>query len=344
MTRADRRTVSWRFPPELVSVVPDGGTTETDPDAPAWNDVKMSVVPTGNAVEVTFRGISTCPPAASEPLQAACPWTDGGDVSAAPAEASAAYASRRPAPYSLSIPTAPQSTAVVISFDFTWAGVSDGFASSISSATPATNGVAMLVPNLTLDSSCVQGPGLTLAHAFAETTPYPGAEMSGFTRAGLPGVASVGPRLENSARAKPYAEVSAIAPTVIAAAAAPGEPTVQAAGPLLPAATTTTIPAAAAAFTALEIASVPSEQPSAPSDRLITRIPYVALLATAQVMPAMTVASVPDPELSSTLIPTSAARGATPGSPVPVPVPAIVAATCVPCPWSSYAVVGVHVA
>ena len=43
-------------------------------------------------------------------------------------------------------PPRAQSIAVPVTMLFTCAGVSDGFASSMSSATPATNGVAMLVP------------------------------------------------------------------------------------------------------------------------------------------------------------------------------------------------------
>ena len=68
------------------------------------------------------------------------------------------------------------------------------------------------------------------------------------------------------------------------------------------------------------------------------------MFAIAHWTPAITPASVPEPAALSTLIPTRAAPGATPGSPLPTPVPAIVAATCVPCPWSSNAVAPTQVA
>src|ERR687893_193275 len=96
----------------------------------------------------------------------------------------------------------------------------------------------------------------------------PGAETSGLIRP-----SAVGPRLENGAWLKPSAAGSAIAPTLSAPAAAPGEPMVHVPGPSLPAATATTRPAACALFTASEAASVPAEQPDSPSDRLMVSIP-----------------------------------------------------------------------
>jgi hypothetical protein len=104
--------------------------------------------------------------------------------------------------------------------------------------------------------------------AAAESIPTPGAETSGFTRP-----SAVGPRLEKEACANPPVAVSAIAPTVSAAAAAPGAPIVHWPGPSLPAATATTRPAAAARFTACDVASVPAEHPATPSERLMTSIP-----------------------------------------------------------------------
>ena len=59
-------------------------------------------------------------------------------------------------------------------------------------------------------------------------------------------------------------------------------------------------------------------------------------------MPAITVANEPEPPESSTFTPTNCALGATPlywksGA----PVPAVIPAQCVPCPWSSYALISV---
>src|SRR5689334_17717318 len=92
----------------------------------------------------------------------------------------------------------------------------------------------------------------------------PGAETSGLTRP-----SKVGPRLEKYASRKPSRQaeraqpdalgpVSAMAPTVIAFAASPGLATVQADGPLFPAAIVATMPAATAPLTATEIGDVPS--------------------------------------------------------------------------------------
>ena len=53
-------------------------------------------------------------------------------------------------------------------------------------------------------------------------------------------------------------------PTVIASAAAAGEPTVKALGPSFPAATTTIRPASTARFTMRELKSRPLEEPSLP--------------------------------------------------------------------------------
>jgi hypothetical protein len=71
--------------------------------------------------------------------------------------------------------------------------------------------------------------------------------------------------------------MSAIAPTVITSAAAPGDETVQDSGPSLPAATATTIPAVTAALTASDSASLPSAQPSPPRERFMPSMPNWAL-------------------------------------------------------------------
>src|ERR1041384_1531392 len=94
----------------------------------------------------------------------------------------------------------------------------------------------------------------------------PGAQRSGLIRP-----SAVGPRLENVDSKKPFSPTSAIEHTVIAFAAPPGEPIVEAPAPAFPAAPTGTIPASAAAFTARDKASVPSEEPAEPSDRLMIR-------------------------------------------------------------------------
>src|SRR5688572_31282935 len=110
----------------------------------------------------------------------------------------------------------------------------------------------------------------------------PGAEMSGLRAA--PEVAAL-PRLLNEVSANPPCSGSLIAATVIALDAAPGDPIVHKAGPLLPAAAATTTPLATALFTASDVASVPLAQPFVPSERLITCAPF----ATAQSIPAVIV-------------------------------------------------------
>src|SRR4051794_26291850 len=87
----------------------------------------------------------------------------------------------------------------------------------------------------------------------------PGATTSGFIRP-----FAVGPRDEKPARNRPPRPV-VMAPTVVANAAAPGDPMVlRVAPPSFPAATTMTMPAAVAWFTRRESTSVPSLGPGAP--------------------------------------------------------------------------------
>ncbi len=110
--------------------------------------------------------------------------------------------------------------------------------------------------------------------ARAATMPTPGAVISGLR----PLSPRRGPRLENSARLS----ARSTAPTVSAAAAAPGAPTVRAA-PELPAATTKSAPVSAVrSFTAWLIGSVPSVG-SPPRLMLTTFAPEWA----AHSMPAM---------------------------------------------------------
>jgi hypothetical protein len=162
--------------------------------------------------------------------------------------------------------------------------------------------------------------------ARAEMMPSPGAVMSGFTAPSLRG-----PRLEK----RLAAFVLPTLPTVRAASAAPGEPTVVARGPELPAAITNNAPVfALSSLTARDIRSVPSEASWVPRLMLTTR----ALLA-AHSIPARTSESWHEPLAPQTRPTTSLASGATPLC-LPseaVPEPAIVAATWVPWPWASFA-------
>lgn len=154
----------------------------------------------------------------------------------------------------------------------------------------------------------------------------PGAVISGLS----PSSTKRGPRLEKSASWS----LRSTAPTVRAASAAPGVPTVKLSGPLLPAAMTKRAPVSAlSSSTATLIGSVPSVG-SPPRLMLMT----LALRSrAAHSMPAMIQESWPEPLLSRTLPISSSAPGATPFSTPPdaAPVPAIVEATCVPCPCRS---------
>src|SRR3990172_8885270 len=105
-----------------------------------------------------------------------------------------------------------------------------------------------------------------------------------------------------------------MAPTVMTLEAAPGEPMVDVPGPLLPAATVTTMPASHAALTFRDVESVPSEGAvfGIPMLSDMTLMPYVALFATTQSIPASILAWVDCPLQSITFTPTRAAPGATP--------------------------------
>src|SRR2546430_1074777 len=95
----------------------------------------------------------------------------------------------------------------------------------------------------------------------------PGPHTSGFMRPSL-----VGPRDDHSESAKPFTPGSEMLQTVNAFAAAAGEPTLARAGPSFPAATTGRIPRSAAAFTAAERMSAPSEGPGLPKLMLMIRM------------------------------------------------------------------------
>ena len=149
--------------------------------------------------------------------------------------------------------------------------------------------------------------------ASAETTLRPGATTSGFS--GAAGFV-VGPRLEKPARYRPVSvsvapasvEGSEAAPTVIASVATPGDEMVPGASPSLPAAATTTLPAATAASTAWLPASEPSE-PGLPSDIEMTS---TSGRAAHHWIADTTLASSPKPVESSTFALMIEAPGATP--------------------------------
>jgi len=115
---------------------------------------------------------------------------------------------------------------------------------------------------------------------------------------------AVGPRDEKLA----MASSSVLAPIVITSRAQPGEPTVRALGPALPAATIMARPSATAASQASERASVPSHEPSLPRLMFTTATPCVIAHST----PAMTLLILPLPRSSSTLPMYNSAAGATP--------------------------------
>lgn len=168
---------------------------------------------------------------------------------------------------------------------------------------------------------------MVVPDARAATMPTPGAVTSGLTAASP----RRGPRLEKEARESSRST----APTVSAASAAPGDPTVDGPGPALPAATTKRVSVdAVRVLTAWLIGSVPSVSASEPRLMLTT----LACWEAAHSMPSMTDDSEPKPSSPSTLPISRSARGATPRR-VPedaAPVPPTVAATCVPWPkWSS---------
>src|SRR2546423_1163698 len=152
----------------------------------------------------------------------------------------------------------------------------------------------------------------------------PGATISGFPRPAPTG----GPALEKPA----IRSCLSTAPTVSALVAVPGELTPMRV-PLLPAATTKSVPVCAVnAFSSSLTGSVPSVG-SLPRLMLTTLAPLVA----AHSMPAMIQESRPLPSSVSTLPTMSFAPGATPlyRPPDAAPEPTIVDATWVPWPWPS---------
>src|SRR5690242_16872633 len=104
-------------------------------------------------------------------------------------------------------------TAVVMTVDLIVPGVAAGVFSSISAATPATWGVAMLVPSAFVQSASIGLPRLVPV-ARQDAISLPGAVTSGFARP-----SGVGPTLEKSV----MWSLSSEAATVIALAARPGQ-------------------------------------------------------------------------------------------------------------------------
>ena len=125
---------------------------------------------------------------------------------------------------------------------------------------------------------------------------------------------------------------SATEPTVSAFAAAPGAP-IASGAPLLPAATTKSAPVCSAiVLSASDMTSVPSDGSDEPRliDTMSARSP-------AHCIASMIQESWPEPSAPSTLPTSRSAPSATPrlAPPLAAPVPAIVEATCVPCPCRS---------
>ncbi|GAA1589572.1 hypothetical protein GCM10009742_40110 [Kribbella karoonensis] len=142
---------------------------------------------------------------------------------------------------------------------------------------------------------------------------------------------------------KPGAAMSTVSPYVLKLVSAPYQlvaPTDStseyAAGywgteaPVLPAAATSTTPLATAFWIAVCRTGL---SPPPASDMLITRAPFF----TAQLMPLMTLASLPSPLSSSTFTGRTLAFHATPAIPIELPVPAaMMPVTAVPCPSPSF--------
>src|SRR3954447_24234683 len=152
----------------------------------------------------------------------------------------------------------------------------------------------------------------SLSGASADTRPAPGASTSGLRTPSW-----VRPWLDQGARMSSYRVKvfrSSSAPTVRAHGSFAGEKvTPSFVSASLPAAATTTIPAFHACSTAASSGSVLYDSAAAEdSDRLITRMPYAALLSTANWIPLITSRTVVLPSSSETLTEIRFARGATP--------------------------------
>ncbi len=194
--------------------------------------------------------------------------------------------------------------------------VQSGWAAATSAAVPATCGVAIEVPLIVV---YIPEPRTSCERAARTSTP--GAVISGLTPP-----STAGPVLEKSARVS----VASTAPTARAESARAG--VLMVCGPPLPAAVTNSAPVSAvSSSTAVAIGS---SAPAGSPPRLMLTM-RASWSRAAHSMPAMIQDSMPRPLLSSTRPTCSRAPGATPRSSPSeaAPVPAIVEATCVPCPW-----------
>ena len=108
--------------------------------------------------------------------------------------------------------------ALVISDDFSSAGVNSGWSCVSSAAAPATCGEAIEVPLIDWNSSPGLRPELTAGSGAAAARMFtPGAVTSGF---GMSGTAVCGPRDENAARMPPRGRPFAL--PAVSSASAPG--------------------------------------------------------------------------------------------------------------------------
>src|SRR6266576_2473638 len=183
--------------------------------------------------------------------------------------------------------------------------------------------------------------------ASSEMILLPGAARSGLALLSY----FVGPRDEyvvTSSSSREAVPNVLVAPTVIAYGELPGDAMPPRTGvpsanfPAFPAAVMTMIPARYARSTAAQSGSNRTGSVTAwPSDRFMILMLYFALLLITQSMPAMTSLVLPTPSSPSTRTLITCAPGAmppvycvvTPAAYVPVPV--MIPATCVPCPYSS---------
>ncbi|MGY3680215.1 hypothetical protein ACVWXU_003838 [Streptomyces sp. TE33382] len=196
-----------------------------------------------------------------------------------------------------------------------------------SAAAPATCGVAIDVPEMLRYPGGFWPTSWSMAEpgAAAAVMSTPGAVTSGL----MAPSPMRGPRLEKSASTS----LSSTAPTVSAASALPGEPTVPAPSPSLPAAMANRTPLSADSLSTAASSGSISGVSLPPRLRLTMSAPC----ATAHSMPARMPESSPKPSSSSTLPSSSLASGATPLNLPPdrAPVPAAIEETCVPCPTRS---------
>ena len=142
------------------------------------------------------------------------------------------------------------------------------------------------------------------------------------------------PTLAQSGTTKPLSMASTPA-TAITNGLLAGEFRLPDSTPSFPAAVTTTMPADHARSTAASRAWASCVSTSPASSAMFrTRISRSLALATTQSMPEITLSSETLPSRSATLIETIPASGATPRKPED-PLPAMMPARCVPCPFAS---------